>query len=528
MHRLRQRKERERVIASRCATASGAQQSAPQREENVIAPHAMQPTRRAMLLAPLLLASQRAHAQIGATDGPWAALPAMVAAARLGAARVGIMVVDAASGHVVYEHDADVSLNPASNAKLLTAGAALALLGPAHGFATSLHARRMVGGAVPSIMLRGGGDPSLRSVDLVELAREVAASGISRVDGEVIVDDALLGDAHLPPAFELQPQESAPFRASVSAASCDENAIHIVVRPGASVGARAEVATSLAGYADVDAQVATVQTGRPALEVRGARLDDGRERFVVRGSIPLGASPVDVWRRIEAPSLATGHALRAALRAAGIAVSGGVRVSSRASEGVPRVALHRSLPLSSLLYEVGKDSNNFYAEMLLLALGSGTEGAVEGDRFARGAARVLEWVRSLGVDTQGMVLRNGSGLFDANRVSARQLAGVLRAVWRDAAIAPEYLSMLAVGGDDGTLRGRLRVPGAPRIVRAKTGTLRDVVALSGYVMGPDPSRAWVVSVVANGVAGRVTEARSLADNVFLEVARRRDALSSAR
>ncbi len=481
-----------------------------------------------MLLAPLLLASRGARAQIGATEAPLAPLPAMLSAARLGAARVGIMAVDAASGRVVYEHDADVSLNPASNAKLLTAGAALARLGPAHRFATSLHARRVVGGAVPSLVLRGGGDPSLRSADLFALARDVAASGITRVDGEIVVDDALFGDAHLPPAFEQQPQESAPFRASVSAASCDENAIRIVVRPGPSAGARADVVATLEGYADLDAQVTTAPTGRPALEVRSARLDDGRERFVVRGTIPIGASPADVWRRVETPSLATGHALRTALRAAGISVAGGVRVQARASEGVPRVALHRSQPLSSLLYEVGKDSNNFYAEMLLLALGSEPDGAAEGDRFARGAVRVLDWVRSLGVDTQGMVLRNGSGLFDANRVSARQLAGVLRAVWRDASIAPEYLAMLAVGGDDGTLRGRLRVPGAPRIVRAKTGTLRDVIALSGYVMGADPSRAWVVSVVANGVAGRVTEARALADNVFLEVARRRDALSSAR
>jgi D-alanyl-D-alanine carboxypeptidase/D-alanyl-D-alanine-endopeptidase (penicillin-binding protein 4) len=97
------------------------------------------------------------------------------------------------------------------------------------------------------------------------------------------------------------------------------------------------------------------------------------------------------------------------------------------------------------------------------------------------------------------------------------ITGVLRAAWRDPAIRDEYIAQLAVAGDDGTLEHRIDVAGADRWVRAKTGTLDDAIALSGYVLSREPGRTYVFSVLANGVRGNQSEARRLADRIAREL-----------
>jgi D-alanyl-D-alanine carboxypeptidase/D-alanyl-D-alanine-endopeptidase (penicillin-binding protein 4) len=413
----------------------------------------------------------------------------------------------------VFSRGADESLNPASNAKLITAAAALALLGADHRYVTTMHGRVAPDGTAVTgpLVLRGGGDPSLSTADLLAMARELRNAGIRRVEGGVLVDDAAFGTEHLPPAFEQQPHENAAFRASVSAASVDDNAMTLYVRPGTRAGATAIVTIDPPGYFQLENSLLTSAGGAPAIRLDLAPGASGCERATVGGTIPLAAHADSFQRRIANPSLATGHAVRAALEVLGVRVAGGVTVGAM-PEGLPVVASHRSARLSSLLYELGKSSNNFYAEMTLLAIAA--QGASPGAvTFERGASRTVEWLRSVGVPTSGLVVRNGSGLFDANRVSARQLAAVLRAVWREPAIRDEFIAQLAVGGEDGTLHSRLRVPGAERWVRAKTGTLDDVIALSGYVLAPSAERTLVFAFVANGVRGRQADARALADRI---------------
>lgn len=401
---------------------------------------------------------------------------------------------------------------------MLTAAVALSVLGPSRRFSTALHGVARGGVIVGPLVLRGQGDPSLRASDLFELAQRLAALGVRRVDGDLIVDDAELGAEHLPPAFEQRPRETAPFRAAVGALSVEENAFTIDVRPGAAEGDPASVYVAPSGYAEVDNQL-TTGGATAAVTISSSPGAGGRERLRIAGTLPLSAPAASYRRRIENPSLAAGYALRSMLVAAGVRVRGGVRVAPGSAAGLARLASRESAPLSALLYEVGKDSNNFYAEMMMLAIAaSPVAGATPGASFARGAERMTRWARESGVEGEGLVVRNGSGLYDANRISARQVTQVLRAAWRDPAIRHEYIAQLAVGGDDGTLRNRLEIQGSPRVVRAKTGTLDDVIALSGYVLTADPSRALVFSFIANGVHGRAAEARQLADQIVTRAA----------
>ncbi len=442
-------------------------------------------------------------------------LVALTSAARLGAsAHVGLVVMDAASGTVLFDQHSSDALNPASNAKLVTAAAALALLGPDHTYLTRI-AGRVEGHTVRGgIVLRGGGDPSLSTGDLFVMAHQIAARGIDRVDGGVLVDDRAFGSEHVPPAFEQQPREGAPFRTGVSAASVDGNLLALRVAPGAAEGAPAIVSLDPAGYADLTGTVTTEARGPASVGFDTSPATGGRELARVSGGFPLRAEPAVYRRRIDNPSLAAGYALRAALEAAGVHVHGAVRVDPVAADR-PALVAHESAPLSTLLYEVGKDSNNFYAEMTLLAIGAGDRPPAV--TFAHAIDRVRAWLHSVAIDDTGMVLRNGSGLYDANRVSPRQLAEVLRVMWRDPATRDEYIAHLAVPGDDGTLEHRIHVTGADRWVRAKTGTLDDVIALSGYVLSPDPGRTLVFSFLANGVRGHQSDARRLADRVAAEL-----------
>lgn len=476
---------------------------------------------KVLVFATLLGTGAHVGAQSPAPASPLAtSITAALAGVNLGATvRVGLVVLEASSGRVVFAQNPDLALNPASNAKVLTAATALTVLGPDRRFTTALYGTPAPGSVLGPLVLRGQGDPSLDTGDLYELAREVAAQGIRRVDGDLVVDDSAFGSQHLPPAFEQQPRETAAFRAAVGAVSVNENAIALRVRPGGVVGGPAIVTVEPRGYLEVENAMTTSDGGAPVVNLEVTPLPDGREHARVTGSFPATARMAVYHRRLDNPGLAAGWAMRAALEDLGVRVTGTVRVGTASSATMVQLCAHRSAPLSSLLYEVGKDSNNFFAEMTLLAIAAHqgatpTPGPVT---FQRGIDRVSAWARDNGVPAQGLVVRNGSGLFDANRISARQLASVHRGVWRLPSIRDEFIAQLAVGGDDGTLHGRLRIENAERVVRAKTGTLDDAISLSGFVLAADPARTLVFAFMANGVRGRGGVARQAADAVVTQL-----------
>ena len=185
--------------------------------------------------------------------------------------------------------------------------------------------------------------------------------------------------------------------------------------------------------------------------------------------------------------------------------------------GTPLLAEHYSPPLSSVLWETGKVSNNFVTEMVFKTVGAeGGEGPGTWDKSIAAAAEVLDgW----GIPSGSYTYRNGSGLFDANLFSARQLAGVLRAAYLDSELRPEFLTQLATGGVDGTIKQRYRHPSTRRRVRAKTGTLASVSALSGYVFDAQGRRPIAFSIMVNKAPGYVSAARSYQEKIVTAIAK---------
>jgi D-alanyl-D-alanine carboxypeptidase/D-alanyl-D-alanine-endopeptidase (penicillin-binding protein 4) len=428
---------------------------------------------------------------------------------------VGVSVVDVATGAEIHAAGADAQLNPASNAKIVTAAVALKILGPEFKFLTSLHGKRDGTTIRGPIYIKGHADPSLSTADLWQMVREVKAMGIRRVEAGVVVDDTYFDDQNLPFAFDQQPHEDNKFRSPVGAVSLNHNALSVTIRPASQGMTRARVVLDPPGYAVLTNDAVTVGQGAHNPKISCQTFED-RTRVRVWGQVPLGARPVTYFRRIDNPSLFTGYGLKAVLEEAGISVGGDVRVGPLPS-GTPLLAEHYSPPLSSVLWEAGKISNNFVTEMVFKTIGAESgEGPGTWEKSIAAAAEVLDgW----GIPADSYTYRNGSGLFDANLFSARQIVTVLRAVYLDSELRPEFLAQLATGGVDGTIKERYRHPSARRRVRAKTGTLADVSALSGYVFDGQGRRPVAFSILVNKAPGYVSAARSYQEKIVTAIAK---------
>ena len=421
---------------------------------------------------------------------------------------IGAIVIDVESGKILAAHDEHAPLNPASNAKVVTAAAALAMLHGDHRYQTTLSGNTKSGAVSGALVLRGHGDPSLRTADLYALASELRARGIRRVDGDIVVDQKFYDDQPVPPAFEQKPAEWASFRAPVSAVAINENTVTLTVKPAHEAGGAAQIAFDPPGFVDVDGTVKTTEAGSDnvilALAPIGKRLS-----AKVSGTVAGDSKLVRYTRRVDDPQLLAGYTLREVLDELGIHVSGDVKAGTSKVTNV--LAAHESEPLSALLYSVGKHSDNFYAEMIFKSISG--EMRDKAAKSADSAEIITKWLEKQALMEPGVVIKNGSGLYDANRETASLLANVLRLAYRDPSMEAEYVAQLSIGGVDGTLHKRFLNRREHRAIRAKTGTLDDVIALSGYVLGPAGKSPIAFSVMMNNVEGKGGYAREAIDSL---------------
>ena len=467
------------------------------------------------LSAMLLLAVPRgASSQANGTpaSGVGKALAHLAASEEVRGFRVGVEVIEVDTGRILAAAGEHQPLNPASNEKLVTALAVLSMLHPEFRFETGLYGPSGRSSILSGpLVLRGFGDPSFSVGDLYEMALELKRDGIKRVDGGIVVDQRFFDDQFVPPAFDQQPNEWMPFRANVSALALDENVMVATFRPGG--GGVAIVSFWPPGLVDVEGTV-KLEEGKPTVQMAlgPASGDPHRMKAVVSGTIPDDVRGVTYYRRVDDPSLLAGYALKAVLEDLGIEVRGGVKTGTG---GATLLAKHKSEPLAALLLRVGKQSDNFYAETLLKVLAGEKKGKPASS--AAGAELATSFLSSIGALDTGVDIKNGSGLFDANRATAHELATALRWAYLEPSIQPEMLTQLSIGGADGTLHGRFKSEHARRSVRAKTGTLDDSVALSGYVLAPAGRSAVAFSILVNGCKGRVAAARIFADRLVEKI-----------
>ncbi|MBI3181682.1 MAG: D-alanyl-D-alanine carboxypeptidase/D-alanyl-D-alanine-endopeptidase [Myxococcales bacterium] len=429
------------------------------------------------------------------------ALKELIERSPLKNARVSAQVVGLEDGAVVFGRGEDELLNPASNVKLVTAAAALCRLGLEYRFETELSTDpELKAGKARFLYVRGKGDPSITTERMHNLVTELFHAGLREVSGDIVIDESYFDQERLAPGYD-QENSDRSYMAPTGAASLNWNAVGVYLRPGEKVGAKA--VAEIEPPSDYFTLESTLLTGsrRHRRFSVVSRLDKDKlhQRIEVRGSVPNERGTWSVWKKIDLPPQYFGHTLKAMLQERGVRVKGGVK-TGLVPPGAKLLMVLQSDTLDIVLKRMNKHSSNFVAEQLLKTLGAEGRGAPGSTQ--KGIEVVEEFLeKEVGLPRGSYVMKNGSGLNDTNRFSASQLNQLLRHMYNRFPLAPEYLSALGVAGKDGTLKYRFEGSEAAGRLRAKTGTLENVSALSGYVQALGGAK-FAFSVLVNDFPGR--------------------------
>lgn len=391
--------------------------------------------------------------------------------------------------------------NPASVMKLITTYAALEGLGPGHTWRTELlttaAAQPRPDGTLPGpLYIRASGDPQLELAELWRLLRELRLRGIRSLPG-IVIDRSVFGDVAIDPgAFDDAPDRV--YNASPDAFIVGYGALRLAAYADpAARNWRVQLDPPLAGVR-IDNQLRASTAACPGSPAVRTQQTEGANGLTLRvtGTVALSCGDFSMYRLVMGQPEYAARALQTLWRDLGGELTGPI-VGGKAPLDAVVLAAEESEPLSDQIRTVNKLSNNLMARMLLLALGR--EYGNGPATTQSGALAVRQVLRDLGLEFPEMVLDNGSGLSRQGRISAASLAAMLDTAWASPRM-PEFLSSMAISGEDGTVRRRLRNSSSRGKAHLKTGTLRDVTALAGYVQGASGKRYILVSMINDAAA----------------------------
>ncbi len=439
------------------------------------------------------------------------------------AGSIGVQVAEVATGRVLYAYNDDRLLLPASNLKILTSAMTLERLGSTYRFTT--HVIREASG---DVVLLGSGDPSLSGrlfpyqkdgrtgsplAAIEDLAGQVAAHGIRRIDGNIVGDDTLYPWDPYPPSW-TQDDTIRDFGAPVSALTLNDNVVTVSIGPGARPGDPAVLSLSpQLEYLTFDNRTVTV-SGRGESNVEVRRMP-GTAQWMLTGVAAIGHPPVVETIPVEDPALFAATALYEALIRKGIAIHGrpvarhralGVAYAAVAGD---ELAFRVSPPLVDLLQMMDKVSQNLHAELLLRE--AGRVARHDGTTVA-GLAEMRDYLAEAGASPGDWRLDDGSGLSRNALVTPRLLTHVLVRMAQSQENRDAWNTLLPVGGEDGTLSHRLCCVTQGRGIRAKTGSLNRALALSGYAGNAELGQL-AFSILVNDFAASPMEVREWIDKI---------------
>ncbi len=468
-------------------------------------------------------------------------------------ARWGVIVEDMQSKEVLYERDAEKSFMPASNMKLFTTAAALATLGADFTFETKIYATGTTdsqGTLHGNIYIVGSGDPSISgryledkptTAILAEWADAITSMGIKRIEGDIVGDDDIFDDRPIAGSWAYDYLQEW-YAAENSGLAINDNCWDIIVAPQPSIARQPQAAKSDDIRLSVGAEnpLKTKYYSVSVDEVKAVPDNDnnttgGREEeaefsierrpdsneIILSGTIEEDSAPVHEWGSIHNGTLFTVTLLEEELERRRIRVSGKpVDIDDmdkqladhiKANPGA-LVHTHVSPPLHKLLAIVNKPSQNFYADMLLKATGAHVHGK---GSWSTGESVVKDLLTTAGANPKSLNMSDGSGLSRYNMIEPRQALALLKYMHSRPDFAT-FEASLPIMGVDGTLRTRMRGTPAQGNVKAKTGTIGRVRALSGFLM-TNSGRRLVFSMIANNYSTPTDDATEAQNQALLEI-----------
>lgn len=472
-------------------------------------------TRPFIRTAPILLATLTAFGCASGAARPDAArppvlfgLPGVVDSVRhtppLDRTHWGVGAYDPAADRMLLRVNVDQHFVPASNMKLVVTAVALGTLGPDFRYTTRVFAENARDGAASALLVAGAGDPTLSArfhgepvAALRMIADSIAASGVRRVDGPLVIDASYFDAQRLHPTWEVGDLDWS-YAPAVSAFAVDEGTVLVTVRPGGTAGEPGRVdVIGPTGIVQIENQLVTdTAFGRNSVGfVRDLRTDS----FRFTGSVPLSAEPDTFRIPVGDPARYAGHLLRTLLADRGVAVGGEVvvleRTDARWNRELARfqpIASWTSPPLAEIVEAILEPSQNWIAEQLLKTLGAERGAAGTWSAGLEVERRYLTEV--VGIDSAAFRLVDASGLSAQNLLTPDAIMRLLyhasQQPW-----GPIYRAAMAEPREQGsTLENRL-ITYEGRLF-AKTGTITNVNSLSGYLVAAD-GREIIFSVLTN-------------------------------
>ncbi|OEZ88982.1 D-alanyl-D-alanine carboxypeptidase DacB precursor [Janthinobacterium sp. HH106] len=422
----------------------------------------------------------------------------------------------------VLSHGAERSMQPASTMKLVTTAVGLEQLGPIFRGRTELRTSAdVINGVLKGdLILRGGADTDFNADVLEHMLQTLRNQGIVKIKGDLILDRQLFQPAR--PDIGVPPfDESAEFRYNVipdalllntnlldiNMNSTDRQLSILMQPPLENVSITSDMKL-------VKGNCARWEDGWRPPEYR--RDASGKLQVILHGTFPQNCSKATSINVLDRNDYAD-RLFRATWKRLGGTITGTVREApltglppTAEPVGTRMLADHVARALPEVLRDINKTSDNTLARTLFLSLGSlqsdGWLGsrpvamAAPEDTASRARQVIQEWFQRHHIDTQGMLVDNGSGLSRTGRIAPAQMAGVLQAM-QQSPWAPEFQSSLPIVALDGTMRKRLLNSPAAARARIKTGTLKNVVAIAGYVPDANNQQCVVVAMINSDLAG---------------------------
>lgn len=422
---------------------------------------------------------------------------------------LAVVVHDATTGQRVLEWQAARPLNPASLMKLLTTSAALDRLGPAWTWATPVWLTGPLRDGVleGNLHLQGRGDPSFSADRVAQLLRRLQQMGVREIRGDIVLDQ---GAFALPPstAADFDGEPLRPHNVQPAALLFAQRALRYTFTPDSAAGVAHVSVEPLLATPAVERTVPLAPgvcdnwriALKPQFEAASTRFAGayagacGELSWLVADTQPASFEArllQTLWREM-------GGRLKGRVRegpAPQLAAAGTASTAYSTAYSTPAFEL-RSPALAEVVREINKTSNNLMAQQLFLTLALQAQ---PGQPATPDSARetLLRWLAErTGALGDEVIIDNGSGLSRLSRISAQRLAQVLLLAW-DGPLMSELMSSLPISGVDGTLR-RARV--STGRAHLKTGSLRDVVALGGYVLSNSGRRYVFVALVNHELA----------------------------
>lgn len=399
--------------------------------------------------------------------------------------------------HPGIRHNADLPVNPASTMKLVTTYAALELLGPTFAWKSDLLTDGKIQGntLVGNLYFRSGGDPKLTTERLWRLLQDLKLHGIEHIQGDLVLDGSYFDIRNLVPFPGEAGDLYRPFMVEPDSLLINFGAQRFIAQ--ASAGQPRIMADPHISQVQVNNQLQVVK-GQPCsrAQVSFQPRQNGTQLVMnVTGTLPEGCRQEGYFAFVDHARFASGS-----IRSTWSGMGGSLTGATRLGQTPAAARLLTSQPSASLaetIRDINKYSNNTLAKQLFLTIGKRYRTPDDADDVTAAQRTLGNWWRSLGIERPSLVIENGSGLSRQERVTANDLALMLRHAARSPH-APEFMASLPVSGVDGTLRNRLKQHPVRGNARLKTGTLRNVRAIAGYskdVQGRD----WVlVAILYNG------------------------------